>query len=100
MTETCACRWNYAIPAVTAVCGYHAASVTHTPRDGYTMPCPACAGDGCKACLHEGRAMVTLQAGKAAIRWASEQLPAIRERFAVDLLGGKIGRIPRRRRRS
>ncbi len=113
---TCSCRWNYGIPAVVGVCAFHASALTHTPRDGYTIPCPTCSdeegetavvgsgsvrGEGCKGCVGSGRAMVTLEAAKAAIEWREKFLPEYQRTAAhplSSLLSGRVGRASRRRR--
>lgn len=109
--KPCACQVHYGIPAVSAVCGYHAAAVTHTARDGYTLPCRDCAGTGtslrsdevrpCKLCDATGRAPVTLKAAKAAREFAAAQREKMmRPDDAVNgflAVANRVGRAPRRR---
>lgn len=109
--KPCACQVHYGIPAVSAVCGYHAASVTHTARDGYTLPCRDCAGSGtslltdtvrpCKLCDATGRAPVTLQAAKAARSFAQAQREKMLRNDDVThgflAIADRVGRAPRRR---
>lgn len=106
-TDPCTCDFHAGIPAVVAVCGYHARTMTHTPAEGYTVECPKCDGVGgteregveqeCKPCIGTGRAPVTLVAAKAARKWLAEVLPRYERTPLANVFAGNVK--PRRRPR-
>lgn len=98
--DECGCKFRPEIPALTAVCGEHALGVTHTGREGYTAECQECEGTGgvCEVCDGSTRMMVTLEAGRHALRWADEYRAWQKSQTPIGrVLGSAVFRNPRNR---